>query len=845
MSFIASIFQKLGTLLSSLILLALLLGLIEIASPTIELNDARSAINRYLNSITARDIKIDGDIELIVSLNPRLTINRIHIKNLDSFDDEDFITVNKAMVEIPLLTLLQGELHLTDTEVESITLNLHKKADGSYNWNFDHLKSPDVTETEKQLKKAQDNKVIDHFSLGKFQLFKVKINYRDELHQQVFSKQVDELMIDATDKQKPNAIISGNFEEHDYMFELKSNSIELLFSGHPWQLTGRGALGNSSVTIDSEFQSLDGQFDIMLETSVSNIDIGQLLSELGIISGLDIFNQRADISATLHGSDIMELYHGATIRLKLNEGYWNIRSDTDILDLTQASAVLSWNKPVVIDFDARYKDEIIAIKLATNHLKDFFDEITELDVDLSLAIADTEVAANGKLALPIKNRNFLLDMVIKGKDLERLNPIINTEFPPLNDFNVRGNLRFSDKNIILKSATAYIGDTKFITSIVIDREADNPLWNISLKAENFQVNDFIFDDLNPSSTQQSPGTTASTNLPPSRDTSDTIRTGSQASKQALDQSIRQGVQEFEEMLKDPRMHLNLNLSIDNLLIGSSRLGSGRMQLHMRDGVFVIDSADIEVPGGRILTALSLRQVPRAITGSLKLDIDKLDYGIIANMIDPEAQLAGAISTRVDLELRGDSISHSLDHANGIIDLAFWPKNTQPARILNLWTTNLYLILLPELKKEESKVNCLVGLMNVTDGTMKEEFLAIDTTKLWINGNITVNFERQQVDLSLFPASKTARFFAIQTPIRIQGNFTDISPALNPVDLTATYISFITSPLHVPARWIFEDKIPRDGSAICEKFFDRGYVTKLNAELREEQKQTIDELLEGD
>ena len=220
---------------------------------------------------------------------------------------------------------------------------------------------------------------------------------------------------------------------------------------------------------------------------------------------------------------------------------------------------------------------------------------------------------------------------------------------------------------------------------------------------------------------------------------------------------------------------------------------------------------------------------REIDGDLKLDIDKLDYGVIASMLDPESRLAGAISTRIDLELRGDSISRALDHADGIIDIAVWPKNTQPARILNLWTTNLYLILLPELKKKESKVNCLVGLMNIKDGIMKEEFLAIDTTKLWINGNITVNFEHQQVDLSLHPVSKTARFFALQTPIRVQGSHTDISLALNPVDLATSYISFITSPLHVPARWIFDDKIPQDASAICEQYFDRDYVIKVNTE----------------
>ena len=35
---------------------------------------------------------------------------------------------------------------------------------------------------------------------------------------------------------------------------------------------------------------------------------------------------------------------------------------------------------------------------------------------------------------------------------------------------------------------------------------------------------------------------------------------------------------------------------------------------------------------------------------------------------------------------------------------------------------------------------------------------------------------------------------------------------------------------MPARWIFGDKAPADGSAICEKLFDREYVKNLKDEV---------------
>ena len=206
---------------------------------------------------------------------------------------------------------------------------------------------------------------------------------------------------------------------------------------------------------------------------------------------------------------------------------------------------------------------------------------------------------------------------------------------------------------------------------------------------------------------------------------------------------------------------------------------------------------------------------------------------------------GVISTRVDLELGGSDFRHLLDHATGQIDIALWPKNKPPEKIINLWATNLYLILLPELKKKESRVNCLVGLMNLEDGKMKEELFAIDTTKLWIYGNFNVDFEQKNIELSLFPRSKKARLFALQTPIRASGSFSKINLVVKRLDLVGAYISFITSPLHVPTRWVFGGKPPEDGSAICEKYFDREYVKKLNEELRSKQQKAMDEILDYD
>jgi len=211
---------------------------------------------------------------------------------------------------------------------------------------------------------------------------------------------------------------------------------------------------------------------------------------------------------------------------------------------------------------------------------------------------------------------------------------------------------------------------------------------------------------------------------------------------------------------------------------------------------------------------------------------------------PGSPQGGVISARIDLKLGGRDFSRLFDQATGKMDIALWPGNTK-TQIFNMWASNLFLLILPEIKKKESRVNCLVALMDLDDGVMKEDFFGIDTTKVWMHGNINVNFVEELVSLSLYPRSKTARLFAVQAPIRAEGNFNDIRLITNPVDLTAAYVSFITSPLHVPARWLFGDKVPEDASAICEQFYDREYVKKLKEKLDAEEQKEIDEMLESD
>ena len=818
------------SLLTFTALFGLLFAAVHYMNLSFTLDGARRILAEQIQTYTGRDVRIDGDVELSISLFPQLLVQQIHISNPDGFnDDEDFVTVSEVRVDVSLVALLSGQLHLSDISADQAKINLIEKKDGSLNWSFENPgQSSKLVDTNTA---GSDSRTsgTNRLSMGEFRLTKVALHYRDETRDQVIDTQLEQLTIDVKDRANPTASIRGNVQGHRYDIIFESEPLETFLSGNPWLIHGTGHIADRQTKLEAAVQSDVNKITGNIDITVININLGMLLDTLGIITGQDAVTDNINIKARVTGSDLVELYEQAKVDLQLGRGYWNLQSvetgQKKKLSFTKASSFTSWKKPVALHIDGTIAGESIKLDFTTNRLEQFFDDIQKLNVDLVAGVAGIDITLNGALDLPIETKKLNLEISVKGKDLEKLNPIIDTEFPPFNDFSLTGNIISNKKGYILKSANASIGDSQFQTSIVIETNSPKPLWHINLNSQQLQLKDFGFDDWD----IKQPATA----------------TGKDTKKVVKNKSYLEPLRHLEDLVKTTDMHLDLNLKVDNVLSGKDHLGKARFQLHIRNDTVHIENLIVEIPGGSISASLSLIIDDNEATGHVTLDIDKLDYGISTRLFQPGSQVDGIISTRVDLELGGSDFTRLFDQATGNMDIAVWPKNTRPAKALNLWTTNLYLILLPELKKKESLVNCMVGLMNLEDGTMREEFLALDTTKLWINGNINADFKQEYVKLSLFPQSKTARLFSFQSPIRVEGNFSDIGMAINPVDLTGSYISFITSPLHVPARWIFGDRVPADGSAICERLFDREYVEKLNAELEIKRKDELEEMLQSD
>jgi uncharacterized protein involved in outer membrane biogenesis len=100
-------------------------------------NLARPYIARSVSSSTGRSFAINGDLEVHLSLRPRVVANSVVIGNAGWSKDPIMAQIKRAEFSIDLLKLLRGHLAFTELSLSETQLILEVNKDGTPNWVFD------------------------------------------------------------------------------------------------------------------------------------------------------------------------------------------------------------------------------------------------------------------------------------------------------------------------------------------------------------------------------------------------------------------------------------------------------------------------------------------------------------------------------------------------------------------------------------------------------------------------------------------------------------------------------------------------------------------------------------
>jgi uncharacterized protein involved in outer membrane biogenesis len=263
-----------------------------------------------------------------------------------------------------------------------------------------------------------------------------------------------------------------------------------------------------------------------------------------------------------------------------------------------------------------------------------------------------------------------------------------------------------------------------------------------------------------------------------------------------------------------RADATLSVRVGQVKSGADLLGRGQLDARLRDGRAEIGPVTVDMPGGQASGRLAYEPREKDVLASLKLDIDRFDYGVIGRRVKPGSDLDGRFSLHLDVDSRAPRLSQLLAHGNGRIDVAVWPRELR-AGVFDLWAVNLFVALLPTLDpKNESVVNCAVGRFALKGGKLTQEQLVIDTSRMRVTGTASADFGSERIAMRLQPQAKSAQFLSLATPIEVNGSFADFRVGPNPGDVLQTVLRMATSIFWVPLQKLFSDKVPQDGADVC-------------------------------
>jgi len=161
---------------------------------------------------------------------------------------------------------------------------------------------------------------------------------------------------------------------------------------------------------------------------------------------------------------------------------------------------------------------------------------------------------------------------------------------------------------------------------------------------------------------------------------------------------------------------DIRIDIEDLRSTGIPLGKAQLGLYMDEHEFRLEPFQIALPGGVVDAEYFGRYMEQGVDTELNIRIERLEYGGLLRLLDPESEARGHAYLDTSLVSRVPDASQLVNRLEGHFDLLIIPEDIG-AGFLDLWASNLVFALLPTGSDSRKKLNCLVASFDVENGVM--------------------------------------------------------------------------------------------------------------------------------
>jgi hypothetical protein len=214
--------------------------------------------------------------------------------------------------------------------------------------------------------------------------------------------------------------------------------------------------------------------------------------------------------------------------------------------------------------------------------------------------------------------------------------------------------------------------------------------------------------------------------------------------------------------------IDIGLKTDHLFDKGAELGEISAKAISKDNMLVLEGLTGKIKGGALEGKATLDAKPDPALLSAEFTIKQLDYTSLNKMIAVAGEKTGHADIKVSLTSRGDDNNALWAALAGKATIIAGPGGlTSP--LVNLWGGGLLNTMLPTLKHSESlQMHCGIGDFTIENGRAKTKTLFLDTDRVTVVGDGTINLKNTTIDMDLSPKSKNTAFLSAATVVHVSG-----------------------------------------------------------------------------
>lgn len=455
-------------------------------------------------------------------------------------------------------------------------------------------------------------------------------------------------------------------------------------------------------------------------------------------------------------------------RLNIEDGIIHYRNPTAATNVTvniSSSGSASAATPVHFAGSGLLRNGSFTIEGDAETLLALNDPNQPYRLNVKARAGDTSAHFDGTV-LPARLDNVDGMLMVQGRDLSQLYPIIPVPFPWTPPYRLNGRLKHDAARWSFHQFTGKVGDSDLAGRFDVDRSGERVLVDADLVSQSLNYKDLGgLIGLPPAG-----GTPSEKSAAQRRERAKRARVDRALPTKAYDPGHLRAV-DANVHLRGKRF-MTSDLPLDNL----------NAVLDLHDGVLTLRPLDFGVAGGHVVSTLVMDARDKVFKTKGEVTVRNVELGKILPKLKPPQGSAGKIGGQAQFAANGNSIAEMLATSNG--EAALISRGGEASE-LSIVLTNLDLARAAQLLlkgDENAPIRCVVADFVAENGRMEAKTLVIDTEAEKILGEGSIDFARERYDLTLTARSKRPSLLALRGPIVVDGSFSSpqVRPAVGPI-----------------------------------------------------------------